>query len=54
MLRNAKRDGTLAPATGEEGLTAREHQILHLIAEGESNKHIARELNIAEAGLTIC
>jgi two-component system, NarL family, nitrate/nitrite response regulator NarL len=38
-----------ARATGEgESLTAREREVLHLVAEGLPNKAIARELNISE------
>lgn len=40
---------THAPASGEaETLTAREHEVLLLVAEGLPNKAIARELGISE------
>ncbi len=35
------------PLAAGEALTAREHQILQHIANGESNKHIARELDLS-------
>jgi len=38
----------LAQHTTEEALSVRELKVLELIADGNSNKHIARELHIAE------
>jgi ATP/maltotriose-dependent transcriptional regulator MalT len=36
-------------APAEEALTAREIEVLSLVAEGASNKKIARQLHISEA-----
>ena len=52
-LMGAMRDGKLAPPIREECLTTRERQILHLIAAGKSNKHIARELNISDGTVKV-
>lgn len=52
-LVGAMRDGKLAPPISEECLTTRERQILHLIAEGKSNKYIARELNISDGTVKV-
>ncbi|MEK1852276.1 MAG: helix-turn-helix transcriptional regulator [Phyllobacterium sp.] len=38
----------LAPSDRQSGLTAREMQVLRLIAAGKSNKIIARELSLSE------
>lgn len=38
----------IAEHSGEEGLSAREHQILTLVAAGYSNKRIAHDLKISE------
>jgi DNA-binding NarL/FixJ family response regulator len=40
--------GQIAEHSGDEDLTARESQILALIAGGKSNKRIAEELAISE------
>lgn len=54
MLLDTMRDGTpAAPPTDEECLTARERQILRLIAAGKSNKHIARELDISDGTVKV-
>ena len=37
----------------EDALTAREQELVHLVAEGLSNKHIARRLNISEGTVKI-
>jgi len=39
---------TLVPTTPETPLTAREHQVLGLVAEGRTNPQISRELWLAE------
>ena len=47
----ALREAQSAPAAAEssaEGLTQRQRRVLTLLAEGRSNKHIARELGISE------
>lgn len=49
-------DGTAAPAPkslAELGLTERQLQVLALVAQGKSNKHICRELGLAEATVKI-
>lgn len=52
-LLDAMRDGTPAPPANDECLTARERQILRLIATGKSNKHIARELKISDGTVKV-
>lgn len=52
MLVDAMRTGTPAPAT-DEALTERERQILQLIADGKSNKHIARQLGISDGTVKV-
>ncbi|CAG0944807.1 Transcriptional regulatory protein DegU [Anaerolineae bacterium] len=47
-LANALRTRQPAHTALAEELTPRESQVLHLIAEGKSNKTIARELDISE------
>lgn len=44
-------DGGAAPARAPIALTARELQVLRLIAGGLSNRQIARSLNISEHGV---
>ena len=51
-------DASVSSATATSGaelasLSARELEILHLIARGDSNKHIARQLDIAETTVKI-
>lgn len=53
LLLGAMREGTPPPPPNEECLTTRERQILRLIAEGKSNKHIARELNISDGTVKV-
>jgi len=53
LLLGAMREGTPTPPPNEECLTTRERQILRLIAEGKSNKHIARELNISDGTVKV-
>ena len=47
LARRLAADGAGAPASGH-GLTARELQVLRLIATGRTNKQIARELSLSE------
>ncbi len=43
-----------APLTvADLGLTARQHQVLALLAQGKSNRHICRELGLAEGTVKI-
>ncbi len=53
MLLDAMRGGTPKPPTSDDCLTARERQILRLIATGKSNKHIARELKISDGTVKV-
>ena len=53
LLVGAMRGGTPTPPPTDECLTARERQILQLIAAGKSNKHIARELNISDGTVKV-
>ncbi len=49
MLRRIRQPGSQAAAIdANENLTAREDQILNLVAQGLTNKEIARKLNISE------
>ncbi len=54
---NGNDDGVAAPAATADAelasLSTRELEILHLIARGDSNKHIARQLDIAETTVKI-
>jgi len=53
LLARALRGG-LTPQTQEEsGVTPRELEIINLIAQGMTNKHIARKLNIAEGTVKV-
>ena len=52
LLLGAMREGT-PPPPNEECLTTRERQILRLIAEGKSNKNIARELDISDGTVKV-
>jgi two-component system, NarL family, nitrate/nitrite response regulator NarL len=48
-LRRAQTQDTAAPkVTARDELTSRQKKVLRLLAEGLSNKHIARELQISE------
>jgi two-component system nitrate/nitrite response regulator NarL len=53
LLLNAMRDDTPYVRTDPGCLTAREKQILELIAGGQSNKNIARELNISDGTVKV-
>ncbi len=53
LLLNAMRDGAPSVRTDPDSLTAREKQILELIAGGQSNKNIARELNISDGTVKV-
>jgi two-component system nitrate/nitrite response regulator NarL len=53
LLLNAMRDGAPSVRTVPDCLTAREKQILELIAGGQSNKNIARELNISDGTVKV-
>jgi two-component system nitrate/nitrite response regulator NarL len=53
VLLGAMRDGSRATPANDVGLTARERQILRLIATGRSNKKIARELNISDGTVKV-
>ena len=54
---NGNDDAVAAPAATADAelasLSTRELEILHLIARGDSNKHIARQLDIAETTVKI-
>ncbi|MBE8519546.1 response regulator transcription factor [Amycolatopsis sp. H6(2020)] len=43
--------GTTSKRASMIALTAREHQVLRLIAEGQSNRQVARSLSISEHGV---
>jgi two-component system nitrate/nitrite response regulator NarL len=53
LLLNAMRDDTPSVLTEPDCLTVREKQILELIAGGQSNKNIARELNISDGTVKV-
>jgi ATP/maltotriose-dependent transcriptional regulator MalT len=40
-------DGSRQPAIGSDAITARERDVLSMIGQGQSNKHIARSLEIS-------
>ena len=47
------REDNLTPASGQVDFTAREEQIVALIAEGKNNKLIARELGISDGTVKV-
>ena len=49
VLRDMAAQDTNAPASGDEGLSARQKQILTLVADGWTYKEIAHELALSEA-----
>jgi two-component system nitrate/nitrite response regulator NarL len=53
LLLDVMRDGKPATTASADLLTARERQILDLIAGGQSNKHIARDLNISDGTVKV-
>ena len=53
LLLDVMRDGKPATTASADCLTARERQILDLIAGGQSNKHIARDLNISDGTVKV-
>ena len=53
LLARALREDARPKSSSEAGLTRREQEILGLIAEGMSNKQIARELDIAEGTIKV-
>jgi len=53
FLLGAMRDGKRPAAENADCLTTRERQILALIAAGQSNKHIARELSISDGTVKV-
>lgn len=53
LLAHALRNESKPKTVGEAGLTEQEKKIVERIAEGKSNKLIARELNIAEGTVKV-
>lgn len=53
LLANALRKDNLSPPPNQINFTAREEQIVSLIAEGKSNKVIARELEISDGTVKV-
>jgi two-component system nitrate/nitrite response regulator NarL len=53
LLANALRNDNLSPPPSQIEFTAREEQIVSLIAEGKSNKIIARELGISDGTVKV-
>lgn len=53
LLLGAMRGGAPATPNGTDCLTTREKQILDLITVGQSNKHIARALNISDGTVKV-
>lgn len=53
LLANALREDHPAPPEDDASLTDREQEILALVAEGMSNKLIARELNISDGTVKV-
>ncbi|MCP4429985.1 MAG: two-component system response regulator NarL [Gammaproteobacteria bacterium] len=53
QLATLLREDSLTPASGQVDFTAREEQIVTLIAEGKNNKLIARELGISDGTVKV-